>query len=558
MAIRGNLSEAGLADVLQLIGLGQKTGCLSVAHASPDGPHAFGSIWFVHGRIVQATLVNRRDRLGDLLVRAGVLDEADLRAALVEQAGEPEARLGEILLRRGAVDRATLDAHRRLQVEETVHQLLAWTQGSFSFEAEVRCDARDAVVALDPGTLLLEAARRADEATVVATIVPGSDAIFTPIAAPVDVAELTSDARRVLPLVDGRRDVRRLADDAGIGEHAAAKALYDLVQRGLARRSGRSEPPALRGAAARVDEHRNLGVAFARAGMLDEATREFRRVLELRPADAHARLQLGLLALRERRWADAAAVLGEAAALPVAPAAVFHALGLARHRLGLLAEAEEAFEEAARRGFADDPRHAIARAALARDGGDAVAARRWLALARQRLAAERVPAEWFHESALAAALLGDEARARAALEDGLAAHPDAAVLAVNLAALHAAAGRAEAATGAARRAVAADPSLAQAQRVAGDAAYRAGRLDEATIRYREVARLAPDLGPEVWVRLGTLALKAGRDAEADEAWSRALALAPGHAIARANRDALRRRTGAPSGEAPLAGAPAAG
>lgn len=37
MAIRGNLSEANLADVLQLLALGQKTGCLSMAREGSFG-----------------------------------------------------------------------------------------------------------------------------------------------------------------------------------------------------------------------------------------------------------------------------------------------------------------------------------------------------------------------------------------------------------------------------------------------------------------------------------------------------------------------------------------
>ncbi|MDF1506059.1 DUF4388 domain-containing protein, partial [Roseisolibacter sp. H3M3-2] len=360
MAIRGSLSEAGLSDVLQLLALGQKTGCLSVAR-----PGDFGSIFFERGRVVSASLVNRRDRLGQSLVRVGAVDEADVRAALAEQAGEPGTRLGEVLLRRGAIDQATLDRHVREHVEDAVYTLLAWTEGTFSFEADVRADPRDRLLALDPGALLLEGARRADELTLIATEVQGSDAVFAGVAAPVDPATLTPEQQRVLPLLDGRRDIARLADDAGLGEFEVARALFDLLRRGLARRIGRSVPAEASNAPARLDEHRNLGRAFARAGMLDIAAREFRRVLELHPSDVDARLQLGLLALRERRWSEAAAVLGEASALPAASAAVFHALGLARHRIGALAEAEEAFEEAARREGARDPRLATARAALA-------------------------------------------------------------------------------------------------------------------------------------------------------------------------------------------------
>jgi tetratricopeptide (TPR) repeat protein len=558
MAIRGNLAEAALGDVVQLLALGRRTGCLSVAHGGE-----FGAVWFVDGRVAHAALVNRRDRLGEVLVRAGALDEADLRAALVEQAADPDTRLGELLRRRGCVDAAAVDAALRARAAEVVYELLAWPHGSFSFEAEVRPDARDVLPAqppagagLDPAALLLEAARRADERALVATEVPGPDAVFAPVAParPGDDPEpLGDDERRVLPLLDARRDVRALAEDAGLSEFHAARALHALVRRGRARRVARPAAPGGRAGAARADEHRNLGVAFARAGMLDEAARELRRVLELRPADAHARLHLGLVALRARRWGDAAAVLGEAAALPAPSGAVFHALGIARHRLGQLAAADEAFDEAARRGLADDPRLATARGALAVARGDAVAARRWLADARSAWATRGAapPAPWYHAEAMAALAAGDAPGAERALAAGLDAHPSASPLLVNAAALAAELGRPDAAERAAR-AAAADPASPRAQRLVGDAHYRAGRHAEAAAAYRLAVRLDPALGPEVWARLGALALRDGARAAAVDAWERACKLDPGHATARANLDALRRAGG--RGDAPAGGA----
>ena len=76
MAIRGNLSEANLTDVLQLLALGQKTGCLSVAREG-----SFGSVHFDSGRIVYAAIVNRQDRLGERLLRSGAIS-ADALARL--------------------------------------------------------------------------------------------------------------------------------------------------------------------------------------------------------------------------------------------------------------------------------------------------------------------------------------------------------------------------------------------------------------------------------------------------------------------------------------------
>ena len=59
MAIRGSLKEASLPDVLQLLAMGKKTGCLSVTYKN-----SFGYIYFDKGRICYASIVNRRDRLG--------------------------------------------------------------------------------------------------------------------------------------------------------------------------------------------------------------------------------------------------------------------------------------------------------------------------------------------------------------------------------------------------------------------------------------------------------------------------------------------------------------
>ena len=95
MAIRGSLREASLPDVLQLLALGSKTGCLSVAHRNN-----FGYIYFDKGRISYASIVNRRDRLGDILVKNGAITQAQLDTAIDAQRLHREVRLGELLVAR--------------------------------------------------------------------------------------------------------------------------------------------------------------------------------------------------------------------------------------------------------------------------------------------------------------------------------------------------------------------------------------------------------------------------------------------------------------------------
>src|SRR5207245_7668240 len=109
-------------------------------------------------------------------------------------------------------------------------------------------------------------------------------------------AKPTDTQQRVLPLLDGSRDLHHVIEDAGVGEFEIGRALYGLITAGFVHRAGRTASAADQQITdARVEEHRNLGVAFYKTGMLDEATREFRRVAELRPGEAHAHFYIGLV-----------------------------------------------------------------------------------------------------------------------------------------------------------------------------------------------------------------------------------------------------------------------
>lgn len=538
MAIRGNIAEAALADVVQLLALGRRTGRLTAAR---DGE--LGTMYFVDGAVAHAALAHRRDPLGAALVRCGLLDDADLRAALVEQAAEPETPLGALLVRRGSVPREALLAQITAQTAEAAYELLAWTRGTFSFDTDVAPIAAELTPRLDPGSLLLETARRTDEGVLIATEVPGATTTF--VLVPGTSAEPAADTEveRIAALLDGQRDVQAIADATGLAPYHVSRAVYTLVRSGRARRVPSSTatglPPRL--TAARADEHLNLGVAFARAGLVEEALREFRRVLELRPADVSARAHLGAVALRAGRLDEAVAVLGEAAALPGVTAAALHALGVVRHRLGQVELAEDAYARAARLGVGDDPRHLTARAALALDREHWAAARQLLDRAREHWPLP--PAVWYHYAVLGALGAGDVESAARILGEGTTAHPRAAALVANRVALRTHMDRGQLSPNAMNEimTVLADrPDLAPAQRLLGELRYRAGEFERARDAYTAAIRLAPDASVTAWARLGSLALRAGDRDAARHAWERACSLQPDHPTARANLDALRR------------------
>ncbi len=535
MAIKGSLREASLPDVLQLLALGQKTGCLSIADRSN-----FGYIFFDRGRICYASIVNRRDRLGDILAKHEKITQEQLDAAVLRQTRERDKKLGEILVAQGAISQPELERYIRVQIEEAVYFLFTWTQGTFNFEADVHPERQDFLVSINPESLLLEGARRVDEWGLIEKKVPSFDIIFIVDHERLDISEatLTETQQRVLPLLDGSRDVNQIIEDSGLGEFEIGKALYGLITAGFLHRAGRTTTTEVsKMTDARVEEHRNLGVAFYKTGMLDEAAREFRRVAELRVGDPNALFFLGLVALKQARWREAMESLRLAAEKGGSRPAVLHNLGFAFEQLGRLDEAEASCAEAASRAR-NDPRIYLGWGIVALKRGDHAGAGGRLDRAKELYANQQPPAVWYWARALASALGGDFEVAEQAGAAGIAAYPASAVLRNNLAVLRELSGDLRGAEELVRAAIQDEPSQPQLSKNLGDLAYRASRYDEAWTAYRRAVELAPELGDDVYFKLGNIAYKRVDRDLAAQLWRRALELNPNHELAKTNLETL--------------------
>src|SRR5207249_1506154 len=463
MAIKGSLKEASLPDVLQLLALGQKTGCLSIADRSN-----FGYIYFDKGRICYASIVNRRDRLGDILVKHDKITQEQLDAAIHRQVKERDKKLGEILVAQTVLTQQELERYMRMQIEESVYYLFTWTQGTFNFESDVRPEQQDFLVSINPESLLLEGARRVDEWGLIEKKIPSFDLIFLVDRDRLAIsdAKLTEVQDRLLPLLDGSRDVNQVIEDSGLGEFEVGKALYGLVTAGFLHRAGRTASAEdVKMTDARVEEHRNLGIAFYKTGMLDEAAREFRRVAELRASDANAHFFIGLVALKQARWREAMEALRLAAEKGGSRPAVLHNLGLAFEQLGRLEDAEAAYSEAATRARTD-PRVYVGWGIIALKQGDHASAAGRLDRARE-LFADKVPPIWFWARVLAAAAAGDFETAEQVATQAVERYPQHGVLRNNLAVLHELSGALPQAEELARAALHDEPSLPQLSKKLG-------------------------------------------------------------------------------------------
>ena len=128
MSLSGNLEDVSVADALQFIHLGGRTGTLTLMR---DGVQA--EIGFHRGRIVSAWAPGSK-RLGDLLLESGTITGEALEEALRQQAAEtPRRPLGQILVANGALSDDAMYAALQQQIERTIYELVTWTSGTFEF-----------------------------------------------------------------------------------------------------------------------------------------------------------------------------------------------------------------------------------------------------------------------------------------------------------------------------------------------------------------------------------------------------------------------------------------
>src|SRR5688572_21703811 len=194
---------------------------------------------------------------------------------------------GTISFDNGRICHASISG-RNLGTEDSVFVMFKWTDGSFSFEPGVRPPPDAELVLVDPQALLLEGARRVDEWSLIEKKLPSFDVVFALDRQQLlrNSIALSDEQERLLPLIDGFRDVNELMRVSRMSEFDLGKALFGLLSGAFLVEVGNRAPEPSTVGDGVIAEHRNLGIAFYRARMYSDAAREFRRITELRATDA--------------------------------------------------------------------------------------------------------------------------------------------------------------------------------------------------------------------------------------------------------------------------------
>lgn len=154
----GDLARLPAAPLLAMMHAARASGVLRVEAEGSDS-QAVRTVYLQGGGIACATSNSPQDRLGQVLVRHGIVRPDQVAAALEAARTAPSTGLGRILLDQGAL--TPDDLHRGLvaQVHGVVAGLLSWRSGTFHFQ-EGPLPLKDIVpLHLDTPSVVLRAVR---------------------------------------------------------------------------------------------------------------------------------------------------------------------------------------------------------------------------------------------------------------------------------------------------------------------------------------------------------------------------------------------------------------
>ena len=233
MSLEGSIKDFGLADILQLISMQKKSGVVTISHKNEST-----TLHFDNGQIVFATSINGGEtmRLGELLVKAGKLEEQDVAKTLHIQEMSKE-RIGNLFVSSGLVSKEDVKEALQQQLMDVIFCVLRWKDGWYKFEAGDIDYDREYQIPLQTDFILMEGSRMVDEWSNIESKIPSDNIIFSQTDRGSEVellfTKLSRDEVTVYNLIDGNRDIPDIIEISQLSRFHIYKILLTLMLSGL-------------------------------------------------------------------------------------------------------------------------------------------------------------------------------------------------------------------------------------------------------------------------------------------------------------------------------------
>jgi hypothetical protein len=293
MGIQGNLSTMNVADLLQFLAAGRKTGTLKF-----DRAKVVKQVYFDHGLIIGSNSNDPKEYLGQLLIHYGRLDEAKLKAALQIQR-DSGGRLGEILVFTKVLPQEDVLEILRIRTLDIIYDLFLWEEAHFEFYDDERPPEYFIRIEVQPTKVIMDGAYRIDEWKRYRTLIPSDRALLELGPGWTSLLNVSKEVRQILYFVEKRMCVAEICYNMHASPFHVYGQLYDLVTKGIARVAGEA-PESFRP----TQDVLNLPEAIPellaaariqlREGEAEPAVATIQNILEKEPKNSEARTLLSV------------------------------------------------------------------------------------------------------------------------------------------------------------------------------------------------------------------------------------------------------------------------
>jgi len=231
MALKGNLRDFSLTQLLNLINLARKTGSLTLS--SRQG---MAKMYFKEGHMIYASRNDQDEGIATMLLRASRITKEQALTIRDRADGRSDKEIGLLLVNAGYISRRDILQSVRRHMLNVVYPLFAWEEGLFRFEPNQLPGDEYITASLELENIILEGSRRLRELEMLQDELPDLDASLK-FTKPPDTSlrkvSLSAAEWRVISYINPRNSIRRIARRVGLSDFEIRKIIYGLLSAGF-------------------------------------------------------------------------------------------------------------------------------------------------------------------------------------------------------------------------------------------------------------------------------------------------------------------------------------
>lgn len=231
MALRGNLRDFTITQLLNLVNLARKTGTLVI-----EGPGEVASVAFRDGKLAYASFGQEDNSLAAILLRGKKISSSQYKVLKERAARMTDKELGLMLINAGYLTQPDILESMQQHSSDVVRRLFSWVEGFFRFEAGMTPPEDKIPVRLDLENLIIEGSRQLREWEQLQEEIPSLDMALKFTDRPganLRNINLSVEEWRVVSYVNPKNSMRQIAQATKMNDMEIRRTVYALLQAGL-------------------------------------------------------------------------------------------------------------------------------------------------------------------------------------------------------------------------------------------------------------------------------------------------------------------------------------